>query len=136
MSPVRLRDDATPWSFFLPTMLAVAAGILVADIVGHVAGAAFGSDDARMATMAVPDPRSADGVADALEEAPLSEATGVVEVGESSGGDLVLLPGPVAAMRDGAERACINHTIAMRRPNGWEQGLEDNAPLRCRASSP
>jgi hypothetical protein len=39
-------------------------------------------------------------------------------------------------MRDGAARACINDTIAMRRSNGWEQGLDENAPLRCRASSP
>ena len=134
MSPVRLRDDPTPWSFFVPTMLAVAVGILVADVVGHVAGAVFGSDDVA-AVAALDGPRVA-AVRDEVEDDQLSGASAVVEVGQSSGGDLVLLPGPVAAMRDGADRACINHTIALRRPNGWEQGLEDNAPLRCRASSP
>jgi len=134
MSPVRLRDDPTPWSFFVPTILAVAVGILVADVVGHVAGAVFGSDDVA-AVAALDGPRVA-AVRDEVEDDQLSGASAVVEVGQSSGGDLVLLPGPVAAMRDGADRACINHTIALRRPNGWEQGLEDNAPLRCRASSP
>ena len=134
MSPVRLRDDPTPWSFFVPTMLAVAVGILVADVVGHVAGAVFGSDDVA-AVAALDGPRVA-AVRDEVEDDQLSGASAVVEVGQSSGGDLVLLPGPVAAMRDGADRACINHTIALRRPNGWEQGLEDNAPVRCRASSP
>ena len=133
MSPVRLRDDPTPWSFFFPTMLAVAVGILAADVAGHVAGAVFGADDtAPVAVLA----SQVGTMRDELEEEPLSVGAAVVEVGQSSGGDLVLLPGPVAAMRDGAERACINHTIALRRPNGWEQGLEDNAPLRCRASSP
>jgi len=115
-------------------MLAVAVGILVADVVGHVAGAVFGSDDVA-AVAALDGPRVA-AVRDEVEDDQLSGASAVVEVGQSSGGDLVLLPGPVAAMRDGADRACINHTIALRRPNGWEQGLEDNAPLRCRASSP
>jgi len=133
MSPVRLRDDVTPWSFFLPTLLAVSAGILLADVIGHVAGTVVGADDAVVAATAAPrDPA----LQDDIDDEPLLDGVGVVEVGQSSGGDLILLPGPVAAMRDGAERACINHTIALRRPNGWEQGLEDNVPLRCRASSP
>ncbi|WP_132984877.1 hypothetical protein [Luteimonas terricola] len=134
MSPVRLRDDVTPWSFFLPMMLAVAVGILVADVVGHVVGAVFGSGSEPVAATAVVE-RAGTDYDEFEDEAPLEDAA-VVEVGQSSGGDLVMLPGPVAAMRDGAERACINHTIALRRPNGWEQGLEDNVPLRCRASSP
>lgn len=134
MSRVRLRDDVTPWSFFLPAMLAVAVGILAADVVAHVAGAVFGSDDAPV--VATADAPRVGAVRDDFEGESLAGGAGAVEVGQSSGGDLVLLPGPVAAMRDGAERACINHTIALRRPNGWEQGLEDNVPLRCRASSP
>ena len=46
------------------------------------------------------------------------------------------LPGPISAMRDRDERACINGTVADRKPNGWEQALEDDAPLRCTATSP
>ncbi|MEN1928280.1 hypothetical protein WCE41_06240 [Luteimonas sp. MJ246] len=134
MSPVRLRADVTPWSFLLPMLLAVAGGVLLADIVRHVAGAAFAPEEPQQPTVAAvakPDQDEGDDTDDMH-----SEATGLVEVGASSGGGVVLLPGPSTAMREGADRACINDTIAMRRPNGWEQGLEDNAPLRCRASSP
>ena len=131
MRPVRPRDESSPWSFFLPMLLAVALGILLADIVRHLAGAAFGSDEetAVKTAASVSDP-------EVDEEDSLASDAAMVTVGQSSGGEVVLLPGPVTAMREGAERACINATIALRRPNGWEQGLEDNAPLRCRASSP
>ena len=133
MNQVSLRDGRSAWSFFLPVLLAVASGILVADIVRHVAGAAFADDE-------VPVVAVASGARDAdeaeAEPEPAAEDAAMVTVGQSSGGDVVLLPGPIAAMRDGAERACINDTIALRRPNGWEQGLEHSAPLRCRASSP
>lgn len=132
MNRVELREGRRPWSLFLPVLAAVAAGILLADIVRHVAGAAFaGGDPVVPAVAAAPPP---DAAGEGTE--PDDDAAGEVVVGETSGGDVVLLPGPVTAMRDGAERACINHTIALRRPNGWEQGLEASAPLRCRASSP
>ena len=134
MRPVRPRDESSPWSFFLPMLIAVALGILLADLVRHVAGAAFGDDEETPAKTVVAAP-DAD-VEEAAEGDSLAGDAAVVTVGQSSGGDVVLLPGPVTAMREGAERACINHTIALRRPNGWEQGLEDSAPLRCRASSP
>ncbi|MBJ6984516.1 hypothetical protein [Luteimonas sp. MC1750] len=133
MNRVIPRDSRDPWSLFLPVLLAVAAGILVADIVRHLAGAAFADDDVPAAAIATVPQDPADGTADG--DAAADDAARVT-VGTSSGGDVVLLPGPVAAMRDGAERACINDTIALRRPNGWEQGLEHSAPLRCRASSP
>lgn len=136
MSPVRVRDDSSPWSFFLPILLAVAMGILLADMVRHVAGAAFGEDEPVVAVAAAPPDTSGDAGEGEDPDAGAGDGAAVVTVGQSSGGDVVLLPGPVSAMRDGAERACINDTIALRRPNGWEQGLEDSAPLRCRASSP
>lgn len=133
MNRVALREGRNPWSLFLPVLLAVAAGILVADMVRYVARAAFADERAHPSAGSPPAPA---GPADAPGDGSIDTGAAEVTVGESNGGDVVLLPGPVAAMRDGADRACINHTIALRRPNGWEQGLEDNAPLRCRASSP
>ncbi|HEY4528716.1 MAG TPA: hypothetical protein VIG97_00065 [Luteimonas sp.] len=133
MNRVALREGRNPWSLFLPVLMAVAAGILVADMVRYVAGAAFADERTPASTGT---PAAMVGPGDASEDGSIDTGAAEVTVGESSGGDLVLLPGPVAAMRDGAARACINHTIALRRPNGWEQGLEDSAPLRCRASSP
>ena len=133
MNRVALREGRRPWSLFLPVLLAVASGILVADIVRHVAGAAF--TDGREVAPSSPHTAPAEAVEQGDDVSFDNDAAGVT-VGESSGGDVVLLPGPVTAMRDGADRACISHTIALRRPNGWEQGLEDSAPVRCRASSP
>lgn len=135
MNRVAEREGHRPWSLFLPVLLAVASGILVADIVRHVAGAAFADERATAAVMP-PAPPAGAVEDDPDPDASLQDHAAEVVVGQSSGGDVVMLPGPVAAMRDGADRACINHTIALRRPNGWEQGLEDSAPLRCRASSP
>ena len=128
-----LSDGRSAWSLFVPILLAVASGILLADIVRHVAGATFAEDDEPAAAVASAARNADEGEA---EPEPAADDAAVVTVGQSSGGDVVLLPGPIAAMRDGAERACINDTIALRRPNGWEQGLEHSAPLRCRASSP
>ena len=133
MNQVSLRDGRVGWSFFVPILLAVASGILLADIVRHVAGKAFAGDDEPAVAVAT---ATRDAGAAEVEPEPAAEDAAVVTVGQSSGGEVVLLPGPIAAMRDGAERACINDTIALRRPNGWEQGLEHSAPLRCRASSP
>jgi hypothetical protein len=135
MSPARLRDDAAPWSFFLPVMLAVAVGMLLAGGVQYALKTVFSPSQpelqvASAATSAGTDADASDG---ADEE---GEAAALVEVGDAQGGDVVLLPGPITAMRGGFDRACINDTIALRRPNGWEQGLENDAPLRCRASSP
>ncbi|PBS11228.1 hypothetical protein CMZ82_15820 [Lysobacteraceae bacterium NML93-0792] len=46
------------------------------------------------------------------------------------------LPGPVTARQAGASESCINNTVATRSPNGWEQSLENDAPVRCTAISP
>lgn len=134
MSPARLREDQSPWSFFLPVMFAVAAGMVLSDIVRHVAGNTFANDDAVPVAVAAPPAVSA-GLHDEDDLAAPDEAA-MVTVGRSSGGDVVLLPGPITAIREGAERACISETIALRRPDGWQQELGENVPLRCRASSP
>lgn len=132
----RLQDDTPPWSYFLPMMLAVALGVLIAEAVKVAVSAVFARQAAPLvAAPAVAAPAiAADGAEDPPADA--SGSASLVEVGEAESGDVVMLPGPITAMRDGAERACINDTIAMRRPNGWEQGLENDAPLRCRANSP
>lgn len=127
------QADAPPWSFFLPMMLAVALGVLVADVVKLAVPSIFHRDDVALA--AVP-PVPANAPADLDDEAARDASGSLVEVGKVQAGDVLMLPGPITAMREGAERACINDTVALRRPNGWEQGLEANAPLRCRASSP
>ncbi len=46
-----------------------------------------------------------------------------------------MLPGPISARQSGASRSCINGTVASRSPNGWEQVLENDAPLRCTATT-
>ena len=41
------------------------------------------------------------------------------------------LPGAIAARREGASEACINGTIARRDPHGWQQRLDNDAPVAC-----
>ena len=40
------RDDAPPWSFFIPVTLAVIVGVLAADAIRHAIGTVFGDDEA------------------------------------------------------------------------------------------
>ena len=67
------------------------------------------------------------------EQAPVSEGGPATA---PSAGALPDLPGPMTAMRDSAEQACIGGTVADRRRNGWEQALEGDRPQRCNATSP
>lgn len=46
-----------------------------------------------------------------------------------------VLPGAIVARRDGAPEACINGTIATRDANGWQQRLENDAPVACTEQS-
>ena len=48
------------------------------------------------------------------------------------------LPGAIAARREGASEACIHGTVARRDPHGWQQRLENDAPVACieRAAAP
>ncbi|WP_238346235.1 hypothetical protein [Luteimonas saliphila] len=45
------------------------------------------------------------------------------------------LPGAIVARRDGAPEACINGTIALRDENGWQQRIENDAPVPCTEQS-
>jgi len=58
---------------------------------------------------------------------PLQADTGVAPV--------PVLPGALAARRDGSPEACINGSIALRDANGWQQLLENDAPVPCAEQS-
>src|SRR5699024_6789890 len=49
------RDDAPPWSFFIPITLAVIVGVLAADAIRYAIGSVFGGDDAPRQVDAVPE---------------------------------------------------------------------------------
>jgi len=134
------QDDAPPWSFFLPITLAVVIGSLVADGARLAIGAVFvretvGTRAPGRASAKTPGAEAAD-PADAT--APARATTAARSPAQEAVPDLDApeLPGPISAMRDRDERACINDTVADRKPNGWEQALEDDAPVRCTATSP
>ncbi len=136
------QDDAPPWSFFLPVTLAVVVGVLIADAARLAIGAVFVRDAAESAAPAkVPAKAPAPTVeAASADDNALAQASATPDANAatkpSADTDAPGLPGPMSAMRDDSERACINGTVAERRPNGWEQALEDDAPLRCIANSP
>jgi len=142
------RDEyraLTPWSFFLPMALAVALGVLAANGLGALL---FDGGRADQASAASPgDARPADaatGSAQAPKEKDRSAAAQPVAPGPEvaatatdapSAAEPERLPGPSSARRDGAERACIGGTVAVRAANGWEQEVVDDAPARCVAYS-
>lgn len=135
-----LRDDAPPWSFFLPVTLAVVLGSLIADAVRLATGAVFESDEVETAaparTPAKDTAADAAVAADRGAPAPAPAATQASMAKAADDIDAPGLPGPISAMRDGTTRACIGGSVADRRPNGWEQALQDDAPVRCVATSP
>lgn len=159
----------SPWSFFLPVMLAVLIGQLAADWIGARLwpGERAGTPTPTPATIVetvgdpqavepapLPTPVAAVPPADPVpvvptttevpERAPTAAApvqdpestwTGATPAdgGPEPGREL---PGPVTARQAGASESCINNTVATRSPNGWEQSLENDAPVRCTAISP
>lgn len=64
--------------------------------------------------------------AQAVEEAP---AASEPESGRQE------LSGPFRARREGESEACINGTVVFRSGNGWEQRLENDAPIACTPAS-
>lgn len=134
------RDEfraLTPWSFFLPVALAVAAGVLVANGVGAALSGGDGGDgpaaeaaDAAVPGEAVGAPATAGDPGQAAVAAEASATTRPLPVLEP-----VSLPGPSGARRDGEMRACIGGTVAVRAENGWEQEVIGDAPARCVPSS-
>ena len=141
-----IRDDAAPWSFFLPVTLAVLVGAVLAGVVlrmvdrvfepapAHVAAAettgrampaaAEAASAEPMPATRAADVRTADPVA-AEPRAPVPAAA------PRDDADVPVLPGAIVARRDGAPEACINGSIARRAENGWEQRLENDAPVPC-----
>lgn len=93
-----------------------------------------GAADAPAATAeAAVDAIDAQRSADAADPAPVSQGGPATA---PATGDMPELPGPMTAMRDNAQQACIGGTVANRHPSGWEQALDSDRPLRCNASSP
>jgi len=155
------RDTVSPWAFFLPIALAVVVGNLVSDAIGHALRDRF--DDApapvveqvtapvaSTAPAAPVEPEPAVPAAVAPEPAappmpaPHPDAALMAEP-DSAGAPLASMPaadsgvrrlsGPMTARQAGESESCINNTVATRSPNGWEQALENDAPVRCEASS-
>ena len=135
------RDEfrvLTPWSFFLPIVLAVAVGVLVANGLGAVL---FGGSDADEPATEAAQAAAAgeEGEAPAAVEAGSAEATANAKQPAPAKAlptlEPVSLPGPSGARRDGEVRACIGGTVAVRAENGWEQEVVNDAPARCVASS-
>lgn len=162
-----IRDDVAPWSFFLPVMLAVVVGVLVAGLVQRGIDMVFGNDvdaasEPALARMpagdapaqavpaeaaptpersreAAPEPASRAGQGEPQATVAIADPATAAAVGES--GEAVaapavpVLPGAMVARRDGAPEACINGTIAIRDANGWQQRLENDAPVACTEQS-
>lgn len=155
------RDTVSPWAFFLPIALAVVVGNLVSDAIGHALRDRFGATPvpvvervtmpAASTEVATPlEPEPAPAIAAAPEPAAPPLATphpdaALVAEPDSAGAPLASMPtadsgvrrlsGPITARQAGESESCINNTVATRSPNGWEQALRNDAPVRCEASS-
>lgn len=83
-----------------------------------------------------PDPGVDPGPAsDVIDQARASGAPAPAAIDGGEAG-VRSLPGPATARQAGAGESCIHRTVATRSPNGWEQALENDAPVPCTASSP
>jgi len=155
------RDAVSPWAFFLPVALAVLVGSLVADAIGGMLRDRF--DDAPPAVVEqAPAPVDTTPVESAAPVepapaayAPVAQPEPVIEAPDPDAAQLAQpesvsepaavatpandgarrLSGPMTARQAGESESCINNTVATRSPNGWEQALENDAPVRCEATS-
>ena len=150
--------DPTPWSFFLPITLAVLLGVLVAGLILRAIDTASDGDEGRAtdamqvqpAAMAeAPDaaqPSPEPAVAETAQvrpqpapqqAVPAASPPAAMDADQAAGSaaapvaSVPTLPGAMLARRDGAPEACINGTIALRDENGWQQRLENDAPVAC-----
>lgn len=155
------RDAVSPWAFFLPVALAVMVGSLVADAIGHMLRDRFADAPVAVVEQVVapvdttavetaapvePAPAMPEPVEPAppVVQAPHPDAAMLAEP-DSAGAPLAATPpasdgarrlsGPMTARQAGESESCINNTVATRSPNGWEQALENDAPVRCEATS-
>lgn len=86
------RDDAPPWSFFIPVTLAVIVGVLAADAIRFAIGTVFDGDEAGQVA---PSPSSdADAQAQARAEAAADAAAEAAAVRESGQPDSSTAPAP------------------------------------------
>lgn len=154
------RDDAPPWSFFIPVTLAVIVGVLAADAIRHAIATVFGGDDAPQQVEAgpreapeaqrqaqrpaapEPAPRAdadtgagADAGAAPTPAPPDQPDAAVVDPAPRADGVLEL-PDAMTARRDGQPAACVNGSVANRVEGGWEQALENDAPVPCVIADP
>lgn len=167
---MNVRDDAPPWSFFIPVTLAVMVGVLAADGIRYAISTVFDTGEATAQTAAerrapaagaapVAGPESGPAGA-AVREPPVSPdgvAAPVPPAGREAGTDTTATPAPTApdlpgpadgngmmqgsdvrelpdsmtARRDGNPEACVNGTVVRRVEGGWEQALENDAPVPC-----
>lgn len=127
------RDEYTPWSFVIPTALAVMIGVLAADLV-RLGVAAFMvrsalsglQQDARKAVTPGHLPARPNAVVSPPQSAPINYGPDAFSPD---------LPGPSKAIRENLSRACIGGTIAIRKDNGWSQQTSNGRPQRCVATS-
>ncbi len=146
-----IRDDVAPWSFFLPMTLAVALGGLLAGLALRMVDRVFAPESDAIAAEAAhrqaPAPAEASNAVEPAPQAPAVPASAPdaaatvaaerprtragVEREASTADGVPVLPGAIVAKRDGAPEACIHGSIARRAENGWEQRLENDAPVRC-----
>lgn len=156
------RESVSPWAFFLPVALAIVAGNLVSDAIAHllrdrfepvpVAVVEHGMAPESVAHAPAPPPTAPPAalpqpavssappvVAPAeTEPAPVNDpgaVSGAVEPPVAPVAEVRRLSGPMTARQAGESESCINNTVATRSANGWEQALENDAPVRCEASS-
>ncbi|HRN62751.1 MAG TPA: hypothetical protein PK743_11050 [Luteimonas sp.] len=142
-----IGEDVRPWSFFLPVALAVAVGMLLAGLVQRGVDAMLAGDDAAEMVgvdaaepdAPAPQTRKASRSTSADGKRSVAAARQPVEPSETEpttpevAAEPVIptLPGAIVAKRDGAPEACINGSIALRNDNGWQQLLENDAPVPC-----
>jgi len=154
------RDAVSPWAFFLPIALAIVVGNLISDAIGHALRDRFDDTPATVVAQVAPPAEIQAPATSPVDVTPPPEPVAVQPVTstppaphpdaallaepDSAGAPpgtgatdpgVRRLSGPMTARQAGESESCINFTVATRSPNGWEQALENDAPVRCEATS-
>ena len=144
-----MKDDRSskvaPWSFFVPIALAVLVGGLAAGLILRAidrpepaaqdvaisAPVVSGPGDATPPPAPAPEEPLATAVPGPILQPDSPAAPAPVAPPPVDSAQPPSLPGAILARRDGAPEACIHGTIATREENGWQQRLENDAPVPC-----